>query len=143
MSEGVTDQEQQIIQMMILDRWNPGRINEKIANHFGLTKNQVRHIRRKPQFNAEYARQLAIYKSEISNIRLGDRKERVRAMSDLYEKIPDCRVALKLKVLAQIRAETAGNEFVSVVGPQQERKSVESASYEKWLEKYRVASSSD
>ena len=49
---------------------------------------------------------------EESDIRFGDRKERVRVMSDLYEKIPDCRVALKLKVLAQIREETKGIEFV-------------------------------
>jgi hypothetical protein len=46
MSSKVTDRERQIVQMMILDRWNPGRINEKIASHFCLTKNHIRHIRR-------------------------------------------------------------------------------------------------
>ena len=120
--------------MMILDRWNPGRINEKIANHFGLTKNQVRHIRRKPQFQAEYAKQLAIYQNEFAKIRLGDRKERVKAMSDLYEKIPDCRVALKLKVLAQIREETAGSELIAEHCPDAALVHAErELSYEEWL----------
>ena len=33
MSVELTDREHQIIQQLILDRWNPHRINKKIANH--------------------------------------------------------------------------------------------------------------
>jgi hypothetical protein len=39
-----------IIQQIILNRWNPLRLNKKIASHFGLTINQVRHIRSKSAF---------------------------------------------------------------------------------------------
>ena len=41
MSVELTDREHQIIQQLILDRWNPHRINKKIADHHGLTINQV------------------------------------------------------------------------------------------------------
>ena len=83
-----------IVQQVTLDRWNPLRLNKKIATHFGLTINQVRHIRSKPVFQTEYKRQLAIYQQSFDEIQLADRKERVLAMQELYEKI-----------LAQIRAE--------------------------------------
>ncbi len=38
---------------------------------------------------------------------MADRKERVKAMDALFHKIPDYRVALKLKVLATVRTEVA------------------------------------
>ena len=48
---------------------------------------------------------MAIYQQSIDENQLADRKERIKAMRDLYDKIPDIRVALKMKILAQIRAE--------------------------------------
>ncbi len=74
MGKELTTQEHEIIQQLILDRWNPHRINQKIANHFGLSVNQVRHIRRK---------QLAIYKDSFDDVFMGgsssnsDRAQRV------------------------------------------------------------------
>ena len=110
MVKDLTETERAIIQQVVLDRWNPLRLNKKIASHFGLTINQVRHIRSKSAFQTEYKRQLAIYQSSFEEIQLADRKERVLAMQELYEKIPDIRVALKLKILAQIRAEVGQDE---------------------------------
>ena len=52
-------------------------------------------MRSKPAFKAEYARPLAIYQGSFDDIQLADRKERVIALSGLYVKIPDIRVALK------------------------------------------------
>ena len=46
---------------------------------------------------------------------MADRKERVTAMQDLYDKIPDIRVALKLKILAQIRAEVGQDQPIQHV----------------------------
>ena len=94
MSVELTDREHQIIQQLILDRWNPHRINKKIANHHGLTINQVKYMRSKPAFKAEYDKQLAIYLDSFDDIQLADRKERVKAMAGLYEKIPNVRGAL-------------------------------------------------
>ena len=37
----------------ILDRWNPHRLTWKIANHFDLSENQIRHIKSKATFKAE------------------------------------------------------------------------------------------
>ena len=94
MSIELTDREHQIIQQLILDRWNPHRINKKKANHHGLTINQVKYMRSKPAFKAEHDKQLAIYLDSFDDIQLADRKERVKAMAGLYEKIPNLRVAL-------------------------------------------------
>ena len=58
---------------------------------------------------------MAIYQSSFEEIQLADRKERVLAMQELYEKIPDIRVALKLKILAQIRAEVGQDQPIQHV----------------------------
>ena len=55
MSIELTDREHQIIQQLILDRWNPHRINKKIADHHGLTINQVKYMRSKPAGGARQA----------------------------------------------------------------------------------------
>ena len=115
MGKGITDRDKAIVQQIILDRWNPLRLNKKIASHFGLTINQVRHLRSKPAFQTEYRRQLAIYQQSFDEIQLADRKERVLAMQELYEKIPDIRVALKLKILAQIREEVGQDQPIQHV----------------------------
>jgi len=47
MAKELTDQERAIIQQAILDRWNPHRLTWKIANHFDLSVNQIRHIKSK------------------------------------------------------------------------------------------------
>jgi len=112
MDKPLTSQEHEIIQQLILDRWNPHRINMKIANHFGLSVNQVRHIRRKPHFQAEYTKQLAIYKDSFDDVQLADRKERVKALDGLYQRIPEARVALKIKVLQAIREEVGDDRPV-------------------------------
>ena len=134
----LADTERAIIQQIILDRWNPHRLNKKISSHFGLTVNQVRHIRRKPVFQAEYARQLRIYQGSFEEVRLADRKERVLALSDLYEKIPDIRVALKLRILTQIREEVGQDQpirhevHIGINTPPR------AETYEEWLEQNRL-----
>ena len=142
MAKELKAQEKAIIQQAILDRWNPHRLIWKIANHFDLSVNQIRHIKSKATFKAEYARQLAIYQGSFGDIRLADRKERVKAMQDLYDKIPDIRVALKLKILAQIRVEVGQDEAVE---RQPEAVGVDvpprAQTYEEWLRQNRLAAS--
>ena len=70
MVKELTAQERAIIQQLILGRWNPHRINRKISDHHGLTINQVKYMRSKPAFKAEYARQLAIYQDSFDDIQL-------------------------------------------------------------------------
>jgi hypothetical protein len=67
MGKELTGTERAIIQQVILDRWNPLRLNKKIASPVGLTINQVRHIRSKSAFQTEYKRQLAIYQQGCSH----------------------------------------------------------------------------
>ncbi len=140
MPKGLTDTERAIIQQVILDRWNPLRLNKKIASHFGLTINQVRHIRSKSAFQTEYKRQLAIYQQSFDEIQLADRKERVLAMQELYVKIPDIRVALKLKILAQIRAEVGQDQPIQHVHAVHVGVNIppRAETYEEWLDQNRL-----
>ena len=78
MSIELTDREHQIIQQLILDRWNPHRINKKIANHHGLTINQVKYMRSKPAFKAEYDKQLAIYLDSFDDIQQHAKKSSLK-----------------------------------------------------------------
>ena len=143
MGKGLTDRDSAIIQQIILDRWNPLRLNKKIASHFGLTINQVRHIRSKSAFQTEYKRQLAIYQQSFDEIQLADRKERVLAMQELYEKIPDIRVALKLKILAQIRAEVGQDHPIQHVHAVHVGVNIppRAETYDEWLKHNRLAES--
>ena len=76
MVKELTAQERAFIQQAILDLWNPHRLTWKIANHFDLSVNQIRHIKSKATFKAEYVKQLVIYQGSFGDIRLADRKER-------------------------------------------------------------------
>jgi hypothetical protein len=144
MVKPLTAQERAIIQQAILDRWNPHRLTWKIANHFDLSENQVRHLKGKATFKAEYARQLAIYQGSYDDIRLADRKERVKAMQVLYDKLPHIRTKLKLKVLAQIREEVGQDQPIQHVHEVNVGVNIppRSETYEEWIKQNRLASSS-
>ena len=145
MSKGLTDRDRAIIQQVILDRWNPHRLTKKICDHFGLTINQLRHLRSKPAFQTEYQRQLAIYQQSFDEIQLADRKERVKAMQDLYDKIPDIRVALKLKILAQIRAEVGQDQPIQHVHAVHVGVNIppRAETYEEWLDQNQLVAHED
>jgi hypothetical protein len=140
----LTDQEKSIIQMIVLDRWNPNRLTWKISNHFGLSENQARHIRRKTAFQAELRRQQAIYRGEFDGVQLADRKERVLALQTLYERVPDMRVALKLKILNQIRHEVGQDEPLvqsPEPGPVGLNIPPRASSFAEWVDQNRLADS--
>ena len=144
MAKGITDRDKAIVQQIILDRWNPLRLNKKIASHFDLTINQVRHIKGKATFKLEYAKQLTIYQGSFDDIRLANRKERVKAMQDLYGKVPDIRVALRLRILAQIREEVGQDQPIQHVHEVHVGVNIppRSETYEEWIKQNRLASSS-
>ncbi len=140
MVKELSDQERAIVQMAILDRWNARRLTKKISDHFGLSVNKVRHLLSTQRFKDEYRKQLAIYQQEFGDICLGDRKERVKAMDDLYHLTPDYRVALKLKVLAQIRVEVGQDQPMEhPPEPIGINPSPRAESYEEWIKQNRQA----
>ena len=103
MRTDTTDIEDQIIQQLILDRWNPHRIDHKIANHFGLKLEKVRKIRAKEAFQVEHERQLRMFEGAGRNLDITSQRRRLKALQELYYRVPHKRVALKLKILTQIR----------------------------------------
>ena len=95
----------QAIQLMILDRWNPRAQARKVAHHLGVQPATVKGWRNNEDFVAEYKRQLDIYQKNFEDVRLADRKERVKELDALYSKIPEKRTHLKIKVLEAIAKE--------------------------------------
>jgi hypothetical protein len=65
----------------------------------------VKDWRNNEDFIAEYKRQLDIYQKNFDDIKLADRKERVKELDALYHRIPEARVQLKVKVLDAIARE--------------------------------------
>lgn len=95
----------QAIQLLILDRHKPSDVSRNIANHLGVNVQTVGEWRRNEDFCKEYKRQLDIYKKNFDDVKLADRKERVKELDRLYHKIPDARVALKVRLLDAIARE--------------------------------------
>ena len=101
--------ERQIAHQVILDRWNPHRLAWKLANHHHLKPTAVERLLNRPDFQAEVARQEAIYEGRGGDLTIDDRRTRVADLQALYAKVPGRRVALKLKILSRIRQEVGDN----------------------------------
>ena len=119
---------QEAIQMMILDRFSKNRLTSQIAKQLGVTVSAVNYWRADEDFQAEYQKQLRIYQKDFSDIKLADRKER-------FEHLPEPRVALRLKVLEQIRQEVGDDRIqiehtVEMKGPNVPPRA---ESYEEWI----------
>ena len=99
----LTPTERQIAHQVILDRWNPHRLAWKVGNHHNLKAAVVERILNRPDFQEEVARQEAIYEGRYTDLTVDDRRTRVADLQALYSKVPDRRVALKMKILNQIR----------------------------------------
>ena len=86
---------------------------------------------------------MAIYQSSFEEIQLADRKERVMAMQGLCDKIPDIQVALKLKILAQIRAEVGQDQPIQHVHAVHVGVNIppRAETYDEWLKQNRLAES--
>ena len=97
--------ERQIAHQVLLDRWNPNRLAWKLANHHGLKPSAVERLLTRPDFQAEVAKQKAIYEGRYPDLAVADRHTRVADLSRLLERIPAKRVRLKLKILDALRRE--------------------------------------
>ena len=91
-----------------------------------------RDVRRQPAFQEELARQRKI--SEQPFVNLADRKERVVALQQLFEKVPDVRTAMQLTILAQIRREVLDDKPIPHTNAVQVPEPVQSRQYGEWLE---------
>ena len=131
MAEELTGLERAMIQMILTDRWNPSRLNRKIANHFELTIDEVCCIRQRPAFMAGLERQRQI--SEQDFVPLADRLERVVALQQLFERVPDARVALRMKILREIRTLVLDDKYV-LGAPARDTAPPPSQTYAEWLE---------
>ena len=76
-------------------------------------------------------------KDSFDDVQLADRKERVKALDGLYQRIPEVRVVLKIKVLQAIREEVGDDRPVLEVhhsGHIGVNAPPRAASYEEWVQ---------
>ena len=131
----IKDRHKEAIHMMILDRYSRQRQTAQIAEEVGVSRTAIQQWMNDEDFQREYQKQLRIYQQDFSEIRLADRKERVKVLSEMFEHIPVPRVSLRLKVLEQIRQEVGDDKIqvehtVEVKGPNVPPRA---DSYEEWL----------
>lgn len=131
----IKDRHKEAIHMMILDRYSRQRQTAQIAEQVGVSRTAIQQWKNDEDFQREYQKQLRIYQQDFSEIRLADRKERVKVLSEMFEHIPVPRVSLRMKVLEQIRQEVGDDKIqvehtVEVKGPNVPPRA---DSYEEWL----------
>ena len=107
----LSEKQQEAVQLVVLDRWNPHLVNDKIARTVGVEKSTVFRWRKNPEFAAELKKQLERDRQDFDEIPLAWRKNRVLALERLYDKIDDQRVSLKIKVLKEIREEVGDHRI--------------------------------
>ena len=131
----LSELQQQAVQLIVLDRWTPDKCGEKVANTLDVNRSTVAAWRKKPEFKEALQEELDRDRKNFDNVPLAWRKNRVLALEEIYNKIDDKRVALKLKVLKEIREEVGDNrlqvEHTVEVRPLNAPPVAES--YEEWL----------
>lgn len=132
----LSELQEQAVQPVVLDRWNPKMANDKIAKTLGVDKSTVFRWRKDPDFDKALQTELERDRADFDEVPLAWRKNRVLALEELYDKIDDARVALKLKVLKEIREEVGDHRIQ--VDHTVEIKGVNlpprAESYEEWLQ---------
>ena len=107
----LSEKQLEAVQLVVLDRWNPKLVNDKIAKTVGVEKSTVYRWRKDPEFDAELQKQLERDRQDFDMVPLAWRKNRVLALERLYDKIDDQRVSLKIKVLKEIREEVGDHRI--------------------------------
>ena len=107
----LSDLQQQAVQLIVLDRWNPSKANDKVAKTLDVNKSKVFRWRKDAEFDKALKKEIERDRSNFDDVPLAFRKNRVLALEDLYNKIEDRRVALKLKVLKEIREEVGDHRI--------------------------------
>ena len=132
----LSELQEQAVQLVVLDRWNPKMANDKIAKTLGVDKSTAFRWRKDPEFDKALQTELERDRADFDEVPLAWRKNRVLALEDLYQKIDDARVSLKLKVLKEIREEVGDHRIqvdhtVEIKGANLPPRA---ESYEEWLQ---------
>ena len=132
----LSELQEQAVQLVVLDRWNPKMANDKIAKTLGVDKSTVFRWRKDPDFDKALQTELERDRADFDEVPLAWRKNRVLALEELYDKIDDARVSLKLKVLKEIREEVGDHRIqvdhtVEIKGANLPPRA---ESYEEWLQ---------
>ena len=128
--ERCTEKQLQCITLMILWRYDPHKGMSELADTLGVARQTLYKWKAREYFKDEYEKQLRMYKENFEEIQLADRKERVKALSLLFEQVPVHRTELKLKILKEIRTEVGDDHPLTPLGPNLPPRA---ASYDEWL----------
>ena len=110
----ITSEMSQAIHLLILNRFEGHKRFKEVASQLDITPQLLHRWKGRKNFQEEYDKQLAIYKSSFDDIRLADRRERIQAMVVLYNGLPLNKADLKLKILKEIRAECGDDHPLNI-----------------------------
>lgn len=136
----LTPQHHEAIQALILFRANEQNAAKKVADLVGVTAQRVRIWRKDPEFSEELQRQLRAYRGHFDDVPIAHRKERVLALSAIFDKLTDSQTSLKIKVLQAIRQEVGDDKQqieVTHTGSVGVQLPPRAASYDEWLSQNR------
>lgn len=100
------------IALLLTERNGKKDTGALIAETLGVTRATVNRWRRSPEFQAEFKRQMDLWRRNFDDVPLADRKERVLCLSELFQDLDKKQVQLKIKVLTAIRQEVGDDKQV-------------------------------
>jgi hypothetical protein len=140
----LNDKHRQMIHLLILDRGIRKDSTSLIAKRMGVSLVTVRNWRGQSEFKEEFQKQLKLYRKNFDDVPLADRKERVKALDQIFLSLNDKQTALKVKVLQAIRQEVGDDKQIlevqhtGSIGIEAPPRAV---SYEEWVQQNEVMES--
>jgi transposase-like protein len=75
----LSDLQQQAVQLIVLDRWNPSKANDKVAKTLDVNKSTVFRWRKDAEFDKALKKEIERDRSNFDDVPLAFRKNRVLA----------------------------------------------------------------
>ena len=130
----------QAIQALILYRAAESTSAKRAGDLVGVTSQRIRVWRKDPDFSRELTSQLKAYRGHFDDVPIAHRKERVLALSEIFDKLTDSQTGLKIKVLQAIRQEVGDDKQqieVTHTGSVGVQLPPRASTYEEWLSQNR------
>lgn len=130
----------QAIQALILYRAAESTSAKRVGDLVGVTSQRIRVWRKDPDFSRELTSQLKAYRGHFDDVPIAHRKERVLALSEIFDKLTDSQTGLKIKVLQAIRQEVGDDKQqieVTHTGSVGVQLPPRASTYDEWLSQNR------
>ena len=104
----------QAIELMLLHQFNPDMPSSKITKHLKITKDTLEQWKKDELFQAAFAKKRELLRNRFDDLRLAQRRERVKELEKLYHTADPTLIEVRLKILREIRTEVGDNPSTKV-----------------------------